>query len=140
MVCLTRWLCKLGKEYGLGYFNKILSNIYSLSTQRYLGDITFHPSPRPSEYLKLLSNPTEALKQRAIIQGRKQTWGQLSRLKIHCAIEYCLDDCLRQMRGALIMEAQVHSTLRSKKTTLSSNNGPLSLNGTIEDTKLDAVK
>merc|ERR1719397_174954 len=140
MVCLTRWLCKLGKEYGLGYFSKIFSTIHSLSTQRYLGDITFHPSPPPSEYLKLFSNPNEDLKQRAIIQARKRTWGQLSRLKVHCAIEYCLDDCLRQMRGALIKEAQQHSTSRSEKTTSSSSNGPLAHTGTVEDNHPEAAK
>jgi len=140
MVCLTRWLCKLGKEYGLGYFSKIFSTIHSLSTQRYLGDITFHPSPHPSEYLKLFSNPNEALKQNAIIQARKRTWGQLSRLKVHCAVEYCLDDCLRQMRGTLIKEAQMHSMSRSEKTTPSSSNGPLAHSGTVEDNQLEAAK
>lgn len=140
IVCLTRWLCKLGKYYGLGYFTKFFSTIHSLSTQRYLGDITFHPSPRPSEYLKLFSNPTEDLKQTAIIQARKRTWGQLSRLKVHCAIEYCLDECLQQMRGTLIMEAQEHRTSQTDKTNLFSSSEQPAHHGTIKDNPHDAVK
>merc|ERR1719193_2111535 len=59
--------------------------------------------------MKLLSNPNEKLKKSCIEKGRKLIWGKLSRLKIHCSIEFCLDDCLRQMRGALIMETQQYS-------------------------------
>jgi len=109
MICITRWLCKLGKEYSIGYFSRLLNIVYGLATQRYFGDITIHPSPQLFEYMKLLSNPNEELKKSCIEKGRKLIWGKLSRLKIHCSIEFCLDDCLRQMRGALIMETQQHS-------------------------------
>merc|ERR1719474_145475 len=108
MICITRWLCKLGKEYSIGYFSRLLNIVYGIATQRYFGDITIHPSPQPSEYMTLLSNPNEKLKKSCVNKGRKFIWGKLSRLKVHCSIEFCLDDCLRQMRGALIMETQQH--------------------------------
>merc|ERR1719320_742480 len=102
VVSVTRWLCNLGKGWGIGYFDVVLNSILNLATQRYTGNITFHPSPKLSEYLGLLSNPTEKLKQSCILKARRGTWGKISRLKVHCSVEYCLDDCLRKMRGKVL--------------------------------------
>jgi len=119
IVSVTRWLCLMGKEYGVGNFSYIFSAIYSLATQRYLGDITIHPSPHLSEYFHLLSNPNEDLKQSCIQKARKRTWGQLARLKVHCGIEFCLDDCLRRMRGTVIIVSQQESDSQTENVTTS---------------------
>jgi len=106
VISITRWLCDLVKGWGIGFFDSFLNSIVNLATQQYTGNITYYPSPTLSEYITLISNPTEQLKQSCILRARRGTWGTLARLKIHCSVEYCLDDCLRKMRRHVLINAQ----------------------------------
>merc|ERR1719320_630792 len=115
MICLTRWLCKLGKEYGFAWLTPWLTTIHNLATQRYVGDITIHPSPKLSQYFTLLNNPTEAEKQGDIRIMRKLTWRKLAQIKVHCDVEFCLDECLRHMKNAIVTTTQKQEASQSPR-------------------------
>jgi len=115
MICLTRWLCKLGKEYSIAYFTPWLTKIHNLATQQYVGDITIHPSPHAGQYFTLLNNPTEAEKLGDIRIMRKLTWRKLAQIKVHCGVEFCLDECLRHMKNAIVTTRQKQEASQSAK-------------------------
>lgn len=72
--------------------------------QRYLGDITLVPDVRPYDYTQLLINPTAERLSECIIQSENSTWRLIPTIRGACEIEFALDECVRRMRGTLILE------------------------------------
>ncbi|KAL6706462.1 triacylglycerol lipase [Coniothyrium glycines] len=69
-----------------------------LSIRRFLLDenipgpsLTLVPELTPSDFLKLLENPTEESIDYWILRGERSVWPAITALKIRCAIEYELD-------------------------------------------------
>ena len=77
--------------------------IYMLD-QKYVGDITLVPNVTVSDYTALLTNPTTQRLHECIAVSEKETWKLMAIIRGSCEIEFTLDECVRRMRGALILE------------------------------------
>jgi hypothetical protein len=75
-----------------------------LLDQKYLGDITIVPHVRPADYTQLLVNPTPERLRECILQSEASTWRLIPTIRGACEIEFTLDECVRRMRGTLILE------------------------------------
>ena len=64
----------------------------------------------------LLSNPTEARLLECVDMMRKQTWKFIPMLEAHCEVEFTLDECVRRIRGELIMNS-LHGGEREREGT-----------------------
>uniref|UniRef100_A0A6A7G7U7 Triacylglycerol lipase n=1 Tax=Hirondellea gigas TaxID=1518452 RepID=A0A6A7G7U7_9CRUS len=85
----------------------------NLLYQQYEGHITFVASVPFREYSLILSNPTKERLQRVTEVSQRNAWPRLSEVQAHCDIEFCLDECVQEMRGALIRESQDETSGRS---------------------------
>jgi len=72
--------------------------------QKYLGDITLVPRVKPFDYTQLLVNPTRDRLRDCILQSEFNTWQLIPTIRGACEIEFTLDECVRRMRGTLILE------------------------------------
>ena len=72
--------------------------------QKYLGDITLVPDVSPMDYTQLLVNPTSERLRTCILQSENSTWRLIPTIRGACEIEFSLDECVRRMRGTLILE------------------------------------
>lgn len=72
--------------------------------QKYLGDVTLVPNVSPFDYTQLLVNPTSERLRECVKQSEKTTWQLIATIRGACEIEFTLDECVRRMRGTLILE------------------------------------
>ncbi|KAI9262753.1 acyl transferase/acyl hydrolase/lysophospholipase [Sporodiniella umbellata] len=80
--------------------------IQSILSQKYSGDITIIPDIGYSDFLKVLSNPTEKLAAYAIQQGERATWPKMSIIKNHLQVELAIDQILYRLRLLRLNEMQ----------------------------------
>ncbi|ETO31682.1 hypothetical protein RFI_05433 [Reticulomyxa filosa] len=118
----------LGDEFRL-YLSSVLINLRELSivsgfqsftsslSQRYTGDVTVVPYVKSSDYLRLLTNPTDEHIQKCLRISERSAWEVMSRIEGLCAIEICLDDCLQTLRmRALVLEKKLSQQFLSSST------------------------
>ena len=86
--------------------------------QQYMGDITITPNLTINDFQLLLVNPTVERYAHCQRQTELQTYRQLSTIRGLMEIELCLDECVRRMRGILILEelSQQKQFYRMSKT------------------------
>ena len=72
--------------------------------QKYLGDVTIVPNVKPLDYTQLLVNPTSDRLRDCVHVSEQSTWKLLPTIRGACEIEFALDECVRRMRGTLILE------------------------------------
>ena len=53
----------------------------------------------PDAYVKILSNPTPPIFQRAVKTGQLATWPKIGIVKNHCQIEIALEQIVGRLRG-----------------------------------------
>lgn len=81
--------------------------------QKYVGDITIVPDVTLSDYPQLLVNPTAERLKACIQASEYSTWKLIPVIRGACEIEFTLDECVRRMRGMIIMEEVIqHHTQR----------------------------
>jgi predicted acylesterase/phospholipase RssA len=80
------------------------SLVRDLMVQRYMGDITLVPAPSWSDFGKLLENPTNEILLHHIRVSERLTWQKLAHMRAQCEIEFTLDDCVRRMRGSMLLQ------------------------------------
>lgn len=72
--------------------------------QQYMGDVTITPNLTIKDFQLLLVNPTVERYAHCQRQTELQTFAKLSTIRGLMEIELCLDECVRRMRGILILE------------------------------------
>jgi len=72
--------------------------------QRYVGDITIAPPPSLTDYLGLLSNPTVKRLFECLTSSERSTWTKMAVIRGSCEVEFTLDECVRRMRGQLVID------------------------------------
>ena len=85
------------------------SLLRDLIMQKYMGDITLMPTPTWDDFGKLLENPTQETLTHHIRKSERTTWEKLSHMRAQCEIEFTLDDCVRRMRGKIMVQELRHS-------------------------------
>ena len=86
----------------MGIFPNVLTKTISVLSQKYSGDITIFPEISYADFPRMLSNPTKAFMQQAMLSGERATWPRLSVIKNHCAIELALDDAVQKLRARVV--------------------------------------
>ena len=82
----------------------VQSPIRFLLDQTYIGDVTITPPITARDYSLLLKNPDPARLSSCLRASEHATWKLLSMIRGACEIEMALDDGVRRMRGALILQ------------------------------------
>ena len=82
----------------------VQSPIRFLLDQTYIGDVTITPPITARDYSLLLKNPDAARLSSCLHASEHATWKLMSMIRGACEIEMALDDGVRRMRGALIMQ------------------------------------
>lgn len=62
----------------LGVAPALFSKVQSIMSQKYSGDITIIPKVGYSDFLKVLSNPTNETVMESITRGERATWPSMS--------------------------------------------------------------
>jgi NTE family protein len=75
----------------------ILDQIYAVTGQQYLGDITVHPAFSPWMYRKLFKNPTQEEMERFTLEGERATWPKLAMIANQTRISRVFDQCLKKL-------------------------------------------
>lgn len=95
-----------------------------LSIRRFLLDenipgpsLTLVPDLSPSDFLKLLENPTRQAIDYWILRGERSVWPAVTALKIRCAIEHEIDLCYQLVRRRKRTESMsaMHGTNGGRK-------------------------
>ncbi|ORY94010.1 putative esterase of the alpha-beta hydrolase superfamily [Syncephalastrum racemosum] len=82
----------------LGVAPALFSKVQSIMSQKYSGGITIIPKVGYSDFLKVLSNPTNETVMESITRGERATWPKLSIIKNHLQVELTIDACLYRLR------------------------------------------
>lgn len=102
----------------MGIFPNILTKTVSVLSQKYSGDITIFPEISYGDFPRMLSNPTSAFMQRAMLGGERATWPKMSIIKNHCAIELALDDAVQKLRARIAFSpSEVELRMRPRQTS-----------------------
>jgi len=105
-------------------------SIVPILTQKYTGDITIMPPMTLKGMLTILSNPSDEEYLGDVKRGEKTTWPHISRMRLHVAIEFLLDDCRQSCRRQLarleqdLLEAS-QSPRQTNKSVAPSNSRPM---------------
>ncbi len=67
-----------------------LDLLHELASQQYRGDIDIHPRFEPSQYPKLLSNPSASDMEHFVREGQRATWPRIAVIRDHTRISRCL--------------------------------------------------
>ncbi|KAG1139955.1 hypothetical protein G6F37_010344 [Rhizopus arrhizus] len=102
----------------IGVIPSFFNKIQSIISQKYSGDITIVPEVGYSDFLRVLSNPTEKSIEDAIVRGERATWPKMSIIKNHLQIELAIDQILYRLRLLRLNELQ--STKQPTRPTLES--------------------
>jgi TAG lipase/steryl ester hydrolase/phospholipase A2/LPA acyltransferase len=76
-------------------------SVVPILTQKYTGDITIMPPLTFKGMVTILSNPTNEEYLEDLKFGERMTWPHISRMRLHVAIEFLLDDCRQSCRRQL---------------------------------------
>jgi hypothetical protein len=68
------------------------------------GDVTLVPDVSLLDYSQLLVNPTGDRLRECVLISERSTWKLIPTIRGACEIEFTLDECVRRMRGTLILE------------------------------------
>ena len=105
---LIDYLCSQLKSTALNFLHlnmiPVHPSVKYILDQKYLGDITLVPDVKPSDYTQLLVNPTAERLKTCVTQSERSTWRLIPTIRGACEIEFTLDECVRRMRGTLILE------------------------------------
>ncbi|SAL96813.1 hypothetical protein [Absidia glauca] len=82
----------------LGILPSIFSKMKAIMSQKYSGDITIVPQVDYTDFVKVLSNPSQEFVAHAIVQGERATWSKMSIIKNHLQIELTIDNILYRLR------------------------------------------
>ncbi|ORE19485.1 patatin-domain-containing protein [Rhizopus microsporus] len=82
------------------------TQIQTIMSQKYSGDITIIPEVSYSDFLRVLSNPTAKSIRDAILRGERATWPKLSIIRNHLQIELAIDQILYRLRLLRLNELQ----------------------------------
>ena len=101
----------------MGIFPNVLTKTVSVLSQKYSGDITIFPEISYADFPRMLSNPTPAFMQRAMLAGERATWPKLSIIRNHCAIELALDEAVQKLRARVAFSpSEVELRMRPHET------------------------
>jgi hypothetical protein len=84
-----------------------LKTFVNIASQKYSGDVTLYPAVEMGEFFKILTNPTEERFGQCIRKAELYTFRQLAIIKNHCDIEFTLDECVRKIRGEMILKEEI---------------------------------
>lgn len=91
---------KLAREHmGTNIVSNLLGKVHSVTSQKYMGDVTIYPSQPPSKLLKIISNPTPEDIRLFIDEGQRATWPKLEHLRNSSQISRTLDACLLKLKS-----------------------------------------
>lgn len=85
----------------LGLLPSSLEFLNLLTRQKYLGDINVVPRFTYSDYMHLLSNPTQEWTADCTRKSERNTWELMSMITGHCQIGMFLDDAVYALRSKL---------------------------------------
>eukprot|EP00475_Leptophrys_vorax_P013103 TRINITY_DN19485_c0_g1_i1.p1 TRINITY_DN19485_c0_g1~~TRINITY_DN19485_c0_g1_i1.p1 ORF type:complete len:670 (-),score=152.29 TRINITY_DN19485_c0_g1_i1:1680-3689(-) len=110
---LTYTLGNEVKSVLLGWYDMVstvvpvVKNFINIASQKYSGDITLYPAVELAEFFGILTNPTEERFFTCMRKAELYTFRQLSYVRNHCEIEFTLDECVRKIRGDMIMTEEI---------------------------------
>lgn len=90
----------------MGFDSKLVSNIQSVMSQKYTGDITLVPRIRKRDYLNIANNPTAEYLLHAQKIGQLTVWKNVSIIRNHCDIELALDRIVTRLRERTFSQHQ----------------------------------
>lgn len=73
--------------------------------QKYQGDLTLMPRIGWVDVTQLLSNPSTDRLRHAVLEGRRMTWPHITWLRMHCLVEFTLEQCVHELRERLVRAA-----------------------------------
>lgn len=76
-------------------------SVVPILTQKYTGDITIMPPMTFKGMVTILTNPSPDEYLGDLRRGEQVTWPQISRMRLHVAIEFLLEDCRNSCRRQL---------------------------------------
>lgn len=76
-------------------------SLVPILTQKYTGDITIMPEMTLKGMVTILANPSPEDYLGDLKRGERCAWPHISRLRLHVAIEFLLDDCRQSCRRQL---------------------------------------
>jgi TAG lipase/steryl ester hydrolase/phospholipase A2/LPA acyltransferase len=85
----------------------VVKNFINIASQKYSGDITLYPAVELAEFFEILTNPTESKFFSCMRKAELYTFRQLAYVRNHCEIEFTLDECVRKIRGEMIMREEI---------------------------------
>lgn len=71
-------------------------------SQKYQGDLTLIPRIGWVDVMQLLSNPSVDRLRHAVLEGRRMTWPHITWLRMHCLVEFTLEQCVHELRERLV--------------------------------------
>jgi TAG lipase/steryl ester hydrolase/phospholipase A2/LPA acyltransferase len=71
--------------------------VHSLATQQYRGDIDIYPRFEPSQYPKLLKNPSREELVHFVAEGERAAWPRIAMIRDHTRLSRCLARCIRRL-------------------------------------------
>ncbi|KAF7725925.1 hypothetical protein EC973_009162 [Apophysomyces ossiformis] len=90
----------------LGILPSVFYKVQAVMSQKYSGDITIIPEIGYSDFLKVLSNPTQGNVADSIVRGERATWPKMSIIKNHLQIELTIDAIIYRLRLRQIQKIQ----------------------------------
>lgn len=79
-------------------------SLRAIIDQKYVGDITIVPDVKWADYPQLLTNPTADRLSHCLSLSERSTWKMIPIIRGACEIEFTLDECVRRMRGLMILD------------------------------------
>ena len=101
--------------------------------------LTLVPQLNPSDFVKLLENPTNASLDHWILRGERSVWPAIGLLRVRCAVEVRLDRGYQKVRRRRPMSAVEGSTAAGVKRLRANSVGEGSVTGVVKAARTNSL-